>query len=90
MASIKPIDRKAVVKAAEKTGIIVTIEEHTIIGGLGSAVCEIVAESGNAKVKRIGINDHFCVSGSYEYIKEKEKLTVNNIVCILKKYYNNK
>lgn len=64
MHTIKPIDRDAVVKAIEETGAIVTVEDHNIINGLGSAVCEIVAEHGG-RVHRMGVPDHFGESGPY-------------------------
>ena len=70
----------AVVAAAQETKCIVTVEEHSVIGGLGGAVSEIVAETGTAKVKRIGINDHFCGIGTSSYIMESEGLTSENIV----------
>ena len=57
MHTIKPLDEEVVIKAAETTGKIVTVEEHSIIGGLGSAVCDVVAEKAPAKVMKIGIND---------------------------------
>ncbi|MBI2764816.1 MAG: transketolase family protein [Chloroflexi bacterium] len=60
MHTIKPIDRAAVVRAARETGKLLTIEEHSIIGGLGSAVAEIVAEVGVGRVRRVGIPDRFC------------------------------
>lgn len=56
MHTIKPLDEEAVISAAAKTGKIVTVEEHSIIGGLGSAVCDVVAEKAPAKVMKIGIN----------------------------------
>jgi transketolase len=80
MASIKPIDINAIKRAAKGTGKIVTVEEHSILGGLGGAVCEIVSEIGNARVKRIGINDRFCGVGSMNCLMEEEGLTVNLIV----------
>ena len=80
MASVKPIDREVILKAAEETRKIVTVEEHTVLGGLGGAVAEIVAEAGKAKVIRIGINDHFCTVGTANYLMEVEGLTVQNIV----------
>ena len=71
MHTIKPLDEAVVVEAAEKTGKIVTVEEHSVIGGLGSAVCDIVAEKAPAKVKKIGINDVFGESGpALELIKK--------------------
>ena len=62
--SIKPIDRELVVSCAEKTGFVVTCEEHSIIGGLGSAVCEVLAEERPTKVYRIGMEDTFGKSGT--------------------------
>ena len=61
--TIKPIDRGILVKAARETGKIVTIEEHSVIGGLGGAVCEAITEDCPVPVCRIGIQDHFGVSG---------------------------
>lgn len=73
MHTIKPLDSEAVLKAAEKTGKIVTVEEHSVIGGLGSAVCDIVAETACAKVMKIGVNDVFGESGpAGELIKKYE------------------
>jgi len=80
MASIKPLDRNAILNAALETNKIVTVEEHTVLGGLGSAVAEVVAEIGNVKVKRVGINDHFCGSCSTGCLMLKEGLSVDNIV----------
>ena len=81
MASVKPIDVDAIKKAADETGFILTVEEHNVIGGLGGAVTEVVAEHGKAKVKRLGINDHFCdIAGSPAYLMQDEGLTVDGIV----------
>ena len=80
MASIKPIDREAILLAARETGRIVTVEEHTVLGGLGGAVAEVVSEAGCGRVKRIGINDHFCGVGSAACLMQAEGLTVENIV----------
>ena len=79
-ASLKPFDKECIQKAAKETGKLLTVEEHSIIGGLGSAVSEVIAEIGVGKVKRIGIQDHFCAVGSTGYIYEKEGITVENIV----------
>jgi transketolase len=79
MASIKPIDRDAIELAARETKYIVTAEEHNIIGGLGSAVSEIVAEKGGASVQRIGIVDRFSDTGSSEFLMRTEGLTSENI-----------
>lgn len=79
-ASLKPFDRESIVQAVCETGNIVTIEEHSIIGGLGGAVSEIVAEIGKGRVRRIGINDHFCGIGTAAFLMNEEGLTVENIV----------
>lgn len=80
MASVKPIDREAIIHAARETRRIVTVEEHTILGGLGGAVAEIVAETGGATVIRIGIRDRFCGIGSAACLMQEEGLSVENIV----------
>lgn len=80
MSSIKPIDKAAIISAAKETGLIVTAEEHSIIGGLGSSVAEIVSEHYPVPVKRIGINDCFGISGDAEELLEYFGLTVQNIV----------
>jgi transketolase len=59
MHTVKPIDREAVVRAAQDTGRILAVEEHSVVGGLGSAVSEIVAEIGVGRVRRVGIPDRF-------------------------------
>ena len=66
MSTIKPIDRELIIESAKITGAIVTAEEHLIIGGLGSAVCEVLSESYPVPVKRIGIEDRFGISGKPE------------------------
>jgi transketolase len=63
MHTLKPIDRELLLQAAEETGALVSAEEHTIIGGLGSAVAEALAEGYPAPLERIGICDHFCPTG---------------------------
>ena len=71
MATIKPIDREIIARAAAETGAIVTAEEHNIIGGLGSAVAEVVTETVPVPVERVGVMDTFGKSGP-----AKELLTV--------------
>ena len=61
--TIKPLDRELVVKSALKTGKVVTVEEHSVIGGLGSAICDVLCEEAPTKVLKIGINDVFGESG---------------------------
>lgn len=84
MHTIKPLDTEAVNKAIDEIGKIVTIEDHNILNGLGSAVCEVVAERGKGIVKRIGIRDEFGESASYEYLLEKNGITVAEIVASAK------
>ncbi|MDI6791892.1 MAG: transketolase family protein [bacterium] len=71
MSTIKPIDKEAILKAAEETGAIVTAEEHTIIGGLGSAVAEVLVEEKPVPMKRIGMPDRFGLSGPPRKLLEK-------------------
>ena len=61
---IKPLDTESIIKSANKTKLAVTIEDHSVIGGLGSAVCETLAENSPCKVLRIGVNDRFGQSGT--------------------------
>lgn len=78
--TIKPIDAEIIVKAAKETGAIVTAEEHNIIGGLGSAVCEVVAEKYPVPVLRIGTKDKFGKSGKPELLLKEYELTAKDIV----------
>ncbi|MGP1349847.1 MAG: transketolase family protein [Stomatobaculum sp.] len=71
MHTIKPLDRELVLKAAEETGKIVTVEEHSVIGGLGSAVCELLSEELPTAVKRLGIYDVYTESGTAEALVKK-------------------
>lgn len=77
--TIKPLDRALILEAAQKTGRIVTVEEHSIIGGLGSAVAEVLAEERAAKLYRIGIRDTYGESGPAEQLLEKYGLSANGI-----------
>ena len=63
MHSLKPFDRELLLQAAEETGALVTAEEHSIIGGLGSAVAETLAEAHPVPLERVGIQDRFCPTG---------------------------
>lgn len=80
MFTIKPLDVAAVQDALERCGKVVTVEDHNIINGLGSAVCEVAAELGKGKVKRIGIQDQFGESAPYESLLRKNGITVDGIV----------
>lgn len=77
--TIKPLDAKTILNAAEETGAIVTVEEHQIAGGLGSAVAEVVSESYPVPIKRIGIEDSFGESGTPSELMKKFGLTEENI-----------
>ncbi len=78
--TIKPIDSKLIIKVAKETGAIVTAEDHSIIGGLGSAVSEVLVENYPTKVARIGVNDQFGESGKPNELYEKYGLTKENII----------
>jgi len=89
MSSIKPIDEKAIIKAAQETGKIVTVENHNIIGGLGSAVAEVLSEKCPVKLKRIGVRDVFGKSGTNEEMKKKFGLRAEDIACEITNFINN-
>ena len=80
MHTIKPLDTEAVMDCIENIGRIVTVEDHNILNGLGSAVCELAAEAGKGKVKRLGIQDQFGMSAPYERLLAMNGVTVENIV----------
>ncbi len=88
MPTIKPLDEEIVIKAAKETGRIVTVEEHTVIGGLGSAVCDVVAENCPVPVTKIGINDVFGKSGPAAKLLEEFGLSADNIVNTVLKALN--
>jgi transketolase len=81
MASIKPIDKDIIVKAAEETGCILTVEEHNVIGGLGSAVAEVVCETVPVPVLRVGVEDTFGKSGPAVQLLHEFGLDAANIVA---------
>lgn len=78
--TIKPIDKDIIIKAAKETPFIVTAEEHSVIGGLGSAVAEVLCENAPTKLVRIGINDEFGRSGDPYVLLKEYGLTAENIV----------
>lgn len=80
MHTIKPLDTEAVMDCIENIGRIITVEDHNILNGLGSAVCELAAEAGKGKVKRLGIQDRFGMSAPYERLLAMNGVTVENIV----------
>ena len=85
MHTIKPLDADAVTACVNDIGKIITVEDHNILNGLGSAVCEVAAEMGKGIVKRVGIQDRFGESAPYERLLEKNGITVENIVAIAEK-----
>ena len=84
--TIKPLDEELVVAAAKETGKVVTVEEHSIIGGLGGAVCECLAEKAPVPVKRIGINDVYGESGPAVALLEKYGLDAAGIYKQIKAF----
>lgn len=82
--TIKPIDTEIILKAAKETGKIVTVEEHNVVGGLGSAVSEVICENHPSLVKKIGINDIFGQSGKPEELFKEYGLTSDKIVKTIK------
>ena len=84
MHTIKPLDAEAVTAAINDIGKLITVEDHNILNGLGSAVCEVAAEMGKGLVKRVGIQDQFGQSAPYERLLEMNGVTVENIVSIAK------
>ena len=86
MATIKPLDEELVLAAAEKCGKVITCEEHSIIGGLGEAVCSVLSEKRPTPVKRIGVNDEFGHSGPAVKLLEQFGLTAEHIVEVAKDF----
>ncbi len=80
MHTIKPLDQELVLEEARRSGAILTVEEHSIIGGLGSAVCEVISENHPVPVKRMGIEDQFGQSGKPDELLEHYGLTVDKII----------
>ena len=83
--TIKPIDKETIINAAKETKKIITIEDHSIIGGLGSTVCEVLSENYPTKVYRMGIKDTFGKSGNAQKLMEYFKLTYKDIIEEVKK-----
>ena len=81
MATIKPLDNQAVIQAARETGAIMTIEDHTIFGGLGSAVSEVVVQNCPVPMELVGIQDRFGESGDPELIYRDHGMDVDSIVA---------
>ena len=88
MHTIKPLDEAAIIKAKRETGLIITVEEHQVVGGLGGAVAEFLSENDPYHVKRIGFQDVLPVLGSYEDLLKYYKLDPNGIADQILDIYN--
>ena len=86
MATIKPLDEELVLEAAKKCGKVITCEEHSVIGGLGEAVCAVLSEKLPTPVKRIGVNDEFGHSGPAAALLKQFGLSAENIVAVAKDF----
>ncbi len=84
---VKPIDSKTIINSAKKTNLVVTVENHSIINGLGSAVCELLSENHPTKVYRIGINDEFGQSGDANMLLEYYGLNSTGIIKKIREIY---
>jgi transketolase len=86
LSTIKPLDRELVVSQARRTRIVITAENHTIVGGLGSAVAETLMEAGvHAAFARVGIQDCFAEGGSTPYLLKKYGLTKESIIAAFRR-----
>ena len=86
--TIKPLDEEIVIKSAKETGLVVTCEEHSVIGGLGSAVCDVLAEKCPTRVVKIGVNDVYGYSGPAVDLLKEFGLCAENIVKTVKEALN--
>lgn len=84
--TIKPLDEELIISSAKETGKVVTVEEHSVIGGLGSAVCDVLSEKAPTPVKKIGVYDRFGESGPAVKLLEKYGLTGDGIYTQIKEY----
>ena len=88
--TIKPIDKDIIINSAKNTGLVITVEEHSVIGGLGEAVCDVLSENYPTRVVKIGVNDEFGYSGPAVELLKKFGLSSDNIVKTVKEALNNK
>ena len=80
MHTIKPIDEKIIINECEKSKMIVSIKEHNVIGGLGSAISEVKTKIKNSPIQlTIGVEDKYSKGGSYQYLQEYFKLDIKNL-----------
>ena len=90
MPTIKPIDKEAIVKAASETKALLSVENHSVIGGLGGAVAEVLTELCPARLRRLGLQDRFGESGDNEAIFSKYGMNTENIVEAVKEMLGGK
>ena len=90
MSTVKPIDKDAIVAAARGSGAIVTAEEHSVIGGLGGAVAEVLAELCPVPMKRVGIKDQFGTSGKPTELMRHYGLTAGDIEAAVREAVSRK
>ncbi len=90
MHTIKPLDTALVEKCARETGAVVTVEEHSVIGGLGSAVAECLAGACPAPLERVGVNDTFAESGPYPELLDQYGMSVGDIVAAVRRVLGRK
>ena len=88
MSTVKPLDEELTLAAAKKCGKIITCEEHSVVGGLGEAVCSFLSETYPTPVRRIGVNDQFGQSGPAAEVLEHYGLCASNIVKVTKEFLN--
>jgi len=84
VSTIKPLDRETLLTSARKTGVVVTAEEHQIVNGLGSAVCELLSEELPTPVVRVGVDDRFGQSGDADALLAHYGLDVDGLVAATK------
>ena len=87
--TIKPLDTELIISAAKETGKVITVEEHSVIGGLGSAVCECLCEKAPTPILRIGIQDTFGESASATELLKKYGLSAEEIYKKAKEFQKN-
>ena len=90
MFTLKPIDKEEIIACAKETGAIVTVENHNIVNGLGSAVAEVLVENIPIPMERVGVKDLFGEVGPADYLKKRFELTANDIVKKVKKVLKRK
>ncbi len=90
MSSIKPMDEELLIESAKKTGLVITVEDHNIIGGLGSAVCEVLSEKYPTRVVRMGVKDKFGASGTLSELYEAYGFDESSIIKTVKENILNK